>query len=255
MGEGIITGSVDEFAFEVEFMSCETDKADNLKVIDSDSHFSDFVGVHPSKIKQGKLFLHDIIDPMDREKVMKQICKKNSPYVYFDLYIKNKNNEYVYVHCSGHNVLNSTVCRLTFADVSRSAQKSEMLKKRADALGSLIDLVGVGICLFKVNKDMHFEALYINEECCRLFGTAKERFINKAYRIDELIHPEDKSIVFQAIGNAMATKKPIDMEMRVITHKDSFIWCKFTAAINRYDEDGCPVFHAVFSDITRLMSK
>lgn len=66
----------DDLAFEVEFMTCVIDKADNLVVVDCDSHFSDFVGVHPSKIKQGKLFLHDVLVPKERENIMRCICKK-----------------------------------------------------------------------------------------------------------------------------------------------------------------------------------
>ena len=50
----------------------------------------------------------------------------------------------------------------------------------------------------------------------------------------------------------MATKKPIDMELRIITHKDSYIWCKFNAGIQRYDKDNCPVFHAMFTDVSAI---
>lgn len=69
--------SEDESVYDVEFMNLVVDKADNLKVVDCDSHFSEFTGVHPSKIKQGKLFLHNIIKPMYREDIMKTLCKKN----------------------------------------------------------------------------------------------------------------------------------------------------------------------------------
>ena len=109
---------------------------------------------------------------------------------------------------------------------------------------------GEGRCVFKVNKDMHFEIVHINSECCRLFGTEKERLESRDYRLDELIHPEDKSAVFQAIGSAMATKKPIDLVMRVITKKEIFTRCRFIAQINRYDENGCPVFHSELEDVT-----
>lgn len=52
------------------------DKANDLQVVDADSHFAQFAGVHPSKIKQGKLFLYDKLKPADRERVMQNICKK-----------------------------------------------------------------------------------------------------------------------------------------------------------------------------------
>ena len=119
-------------------------------------------------------------------------------------------------------------------------------------MNHLIDMVTGGVCLFKVNRDMHFEALYANEACCKYFGTTKESFNERPYRIDDLIYPDDRSAAFQAIGVAMATKKPIDMELRIITHKDSYIWCKFNAGIQRYDKDNCPVFHAMFTDVSAI---
>ncbi len=242
----------DDLAFEVEFMTCVIDKADNLVVVDCDSHFSDFVGVHPSKIKQGKLFLHDVLVPKERENIMRCICKKNSPYIYFNFYLKNKEHNYIYVHCTGQNVEGTTLCRLTMADVSRSVEKSEKLKETAKEMNNLIDLVTGGVCLFKVNKDMHFEPLYLNSACCRFFDTTKENYKNQIYRLDELIYPDDRSLVFQAIGNSMATKKPIDIEIRINRHKNEFIWVKMNSAIQRYDSDKCPVFHAIFTDITRV---
>ena len=230
-------------------MNCEVDKADNLKVIASDNHFSEFTGVHPSKIKQGKLLLNDIIEPQDRENVRRVLFKKDSPYVYLDFYIKNKNGEAVFVHCTGNNIDGTTRCRLTLADVSRSQKKSEEIQKRSDEMNELIDLVNAGVCLFKVTSDMEFEALYMNKACCDMFGIKKGYYTNRIYRLDDLIHEEDKSAVFQAIGKAMATRKPIDLELRVLTHNNSVTWCKFGASIHRYDEDGCPIFHAIFSDI------
>lgn len=233
-------------------MTCIIDKADNLLVLDSDSHFSDFVGVHPSKIKQGKLNLLDLLMPKERETVMQQLFKKNARYVYFDFNIKNKNDKYIFVHCSGRNEADSSLCQLTIADISRSEKKSLELKERANEMNHLIDLVTGGVCLFKVNQNMHFEAIYMNNACCEIFGTAKNIYRNNTYRLDELIHPDDKSEIFQSIGLSMATKKPIDTNLRIRKHGNDYIWCKMNSAIQRYDTDNCPIFHAIFTNINEV---
>lgn len=233
-------------------MNLVVDKADNLKVVDSDSHFSEFAGVHPSKIKQGKLFLHDLIKPIYREEIMRALCKKNSPYVYFDAEFIDKDKNEVFIHCTGQNYEGSSLCRLTLADVSRSQQLQERLLNQAKQMNYLIDLVTGGVCLFKVTADMHIEAQYLNEGACRIFGTTKAAYRKQSYRLDELIHPDDKSIVFQAIGKAMATDGECDLEIRTIVHKDEYRWCKFNAAIQKYDEDNTPVFHAMITDITQI---
>ena len=247
-----IDNKIEEHSYEVEFLNCTVDKADDFKIIDSDSHFADFAGIHPSKIKQGKLFLRDILKPADRDFVFKKICKKNTKYVYIDFDILDKNNEPVFIHCSAKNYENSTLCRLVFADVSKSREKNRKLKEKATEANYLIDLVAGGVCLFKVTPEMHFDVIYMNDACCRLFGTTKESYKERVYRIDELMHPKDKTIVYQAIGRAMATGEPLDLEYRVMTHRDEFIWCKCNAAVQKYYEDGSPIFHAIFTDITRI---
>lgn len=233
-------------------MNLVVDKADGLKVVDCDNHFCEFTGVHPSKIKQGKLFLHNIIKPIYREEIMRALCKKNSPYVYFDAEFIDKDKNEIFIHCTGQNYENSSLCRLTLADVSKSQELQQKLRKKAKEMNYLIDLVTGGVCLFKVTSDMHIEVQYLNEGACRIFGTTKQAYTNRNYRLDELIHPEDKSTVFQAIGKAMATDGECDLEIRTIVHKGEYRWCKFNAAIQRYDEDNTPIFHAMITDITQI---
>lgn len=236
--------------YEVEFLNCIVDKADDFKIIEADSHFAEFSGVHISKIHQGKLFLQDILKASDRQSFFEKICKKDSKYIYTDVNLLNSDDEAVFVHCTAENFEDSSLCRLVFADVSKSREKTRRLKEKAREINHLIDLVAGGVCLFKVTPDMHFEALYLNQGACRIFGTAKDSYRNRVYRIDDLIYPEDKTVVFQAVGKAMATGENIDLEYRVLTHRNQFIWCKCNAAVHRYDEDGSPIFHAMFTDIS-----
>lgn len=251
-GEIEIYSVSDDDVYEVDFMNLVVDKADGLKVVDCDNHFCEFTGVHPSKIKQGKLFLHDIIKPIYREEIMRVLCKKNSPYVYFDAEFVDKDENEVFIHCTGQNYEESSLCRLTLADVSKSQELQLQLRKKAKEMNYLIDLVTGGVCLFKVTSDMHIEVHYLNEGACRIFGTTKQVYGQQIYRLDELIHPDDKSKVFQAIGKAMATDGECDLEIRTIVHKNEYKWCKFNAAIQKYDEDNTPIFHAMITDITRI---
>ena len=247
-----VTETNEDRAYEVEFLNCVVDKEDNFKIVDSDSHFSEFAGVHPSKIKEGKLFLQDIVIPSDRQEVIEKICKKDSPYIYMDMDLLNSDDEPIYVHCTAQNIENSSLCRLVFADVSKSREKNRKLKEKAREINHLIDLVTGGVCLFKVTPNMHFETLYVNEGACRLLGTTKDKCQKQVFRLDEFIHPEDKTLVFQAVGKCMATGEPMDLEYRIRQHKNKYIWCTCDAAVHRIDDDGSPIFHAMFTDISRV---
>ncbi len=230
-------------------MTCEVDKTERLKIVSSDSHFSQFTGMHPSKIKQGKLYLDDVVHPQDRETVRRAIFKKDAPYVYVNFCMTNKDGEDVFVHAIGTQENGGRLCRLVLADVSRSQKKSEEMKNRADEMNRLIDLVNAGVCLFRVTDDMKFEAMYMNKSCCELFGITQVMFAGRTYYLDEFIHGDDRSRVFQAIGKAMATQKPIDTEIRICKKNQEVRWCKLGASLHRYD-DGSPVFHGILSDIT-----
>ncbi len=246
--------NIEDRSYEVDFLNCVVDKADDFKVIDSDSHFSEFVGVHPSKIHQGKLFLQDIIKPCDRQRVITKIIKKDSRYVYMDFDVIDKDGELVFVHCTAQNFEESSLCRLVFADVSKSRKKAEKLKAKAKEMNHLIDLVTGGVCQFIVTPDMHFNATYLNDSCRQLFGaeTEKDNYDDSVFRIDDLIHPEDRTVVFQAVGKAMATGEDIDLECRMMTYKKEYVWFKVNASIREYDEVKSPVVNAMFSDISRV---
>lgn len=247
-----MTDALDKEKYDVQIMNLVVDKADGLKVVDCDSHFCSFAGVHQSKIKQGKLFLHDIIVPTHREMIMKALCKKDSPYVYFEAEFFDRDKNSIHIHCSGQNFEGTSRCRLTLVDLSKTKEKQKALKKRASEMNYLIDLVNGGVCLFKVDNNMHISVQYLNEGGCRLFGTTKSACAQTNYRLDEVIHPEDRSAVFQAIGRAMATDEPLDLEIRTKYHKEEYKWCNVKAEIQNYDENDSPVFHAIFTDITRL---
>lgn len=250
---GYIMEHNDSSVYDVDFMNLIVDKADDLKVVDCDSHFSDFTGVHMSKIHQGKLNLMDIILPVYRETVMKKLCKKNSPFVYFDAEFINKDNGSVLIHCTGQNFENSTLCRLTLADVSRSQKHTEEIKRHSLKMDTLIDRLNGGICAFKVTEEMHIEVRFINDGGCRLFGTTKTAFAMRNYRLDELIHPDDRSKVFQAIGSSMATNEPFELDFRAVVHKGEYRRLLMSAFINNYDDKNNPVFYAILMDITSVL--
>ena len=165
----LVTENIQDSVYEVEFLNCVTDKADGFRIVEADSHFAAFVGIHPSKIRQGKIFLTDVIEPADRQYVFDRLCKKSSKYIYIDFNIIKKSGERVFIHCTAQNLEDSKLCRLVFADVSKSREKARELREKARQANYLIDLVTGGVCLFKVTPEMHFDVLYMNDACCRSF--------------------------------------------------------------------------------------
>ena len=222
-GEIEIYSVSDDDVYEVDFMNLVVDKADGLKVVDCDNHFCEFTGVHPSKIKQGKLFLHDIIKPIYREEIMRVLCKKNSPYVYFDAEFVDKDENEVFIHCTGQNYEESSLCRLTLADVSKSQELQLQLRKKAKEMNYLIDLVTGGVCLFKVTSDMHIEVHYLNEGACKFTDTCttcdNEETRSKRLEIKNLIHDLKKTNPFIE-GNIFKSVENVNLDTVIAYKKD-----------------------------------
>ena len=65
--------SSDDLYFDVEFLNCVVDKKKDFEVVDADSHFCEFVGVHYSKVKQGKLSLLDLLIPQSRQEIVEKL--------------------------------------------------------------------------------------------------------------------------------------------------------------------------------------
>lgn len=246
--------NIEDRSYEVDFLNCVIDKADDFKVVDSDSHFAEFVGIHLSKIREGKLFLQDIIKPSDRQRVIMQITKKDSPYIYTSFDVINEEGDLVFVHCTAQNYEDSSKCRLVLADVSKSREKTEKLEAKTQEMNHLIDLVTGGVCQFQVTEDMHFNATYMNDSCSQLFGADQEKdnYDDSVFRIDDLIYPEDRTVVFQAVGKAMATGEDLDLECRMMTCDKEYVWFKLNASVRKYDGVKTPIVNAMFSDISRV---
>lgn len=244
--------NIEDRSYEVDFLNCVVDKSKDFEVVEADSHLCDFLGVHISKIHQGKLQLQDFIKPSDRQRVIECIIKKDSPYVYIDFDIISKKKEAVFVHCTAHNIKGTEMCTLVFADVSKSRAKTAKLKAKTKEMNHLIDMVTSGICQFKVTPDMEFEAIYLNESCQDFLGIDKDNYDDSVYRIDDFIHPDDKSAIYQALGKSMATGDDIDLECRIMTADEKYVPCNIRGLLHDYDDENNPIINAVFTPVATV---
>ena len=233
---------------EVELFYAVVDKSEDLKVVDFDSHFSELSGVHPSKIKQGKLSFLDMLKPCDREKLIQKLCSKNR-YIYTGFEILKNFKEPVYVYCICENISGTNLCRIMMSEVEYgNSKKSLKLIEADDFRYSLADEIICPVCLFRVDDEMQTEAFYMNKSCCRLFETTQEAVKNNGFRIDLTVADDDKTLLFQSIGTSLATGEPIDMYFHIYKNKFDIVRCRLRAEIAGYDKETRPVFNAVIDE-------
>lgn len=238
----------DDCNIEVELFYAVVDKSEDLKVVDFDSHFAELSGMHPSKIKQGKLSLLDMLKPCDREKLIKKLCSKNR-YIYTDFEILENLKKPIYVYSVCENITGTNLCRITMSEVvCEKERKGFKLIETDDFRYSLADEIICPVCLFRVDDEMQTEAFYMNKSCCRLFETTQESVKNNGFRIDLTVAEDDKTLLFQSIGTSLATGEPIDMYFHIYKNKFDIVRCRLRAGIAGYDRENKPVFNAVIDE-------
>lgn len=238
----------DDCNIEVELFYAVVDKSEDLKVVDFDSHFAELSGMHPSKIKQGKLSLLDMLKPCDREKLIKKLCSKNR-YIYTDFEILENLKKPIYVYSVCENITGTNLCRIMMSEVvCEKERKGFKLIETDDFRYSLADEIICPVCLFRVDDEMQTEAFYMNKNCCRLFETTQESVKNNGFRIDLTVAEDDKTLLFQSIGTSLATGEPIDMYFHIYKNKFDIVRCRLRAEIAGYDRENRPVFNAVIDE-------
>ncbi len=98
-------------------------------------------------------------------------------------------------------------------------------------------------------NDEKWSKVYLNKEIEKLTGYSKLEFINKEIFYVDLIHPEDKTDVNEAIKMAFSHKKPFKFEYRIKHKNGNYVWVEeFGDAI--YKENEIVFIEGIFIDIT-----
>jgi PAS domain S-box-containing protein len=98
-------------------------------------------------------------------------------------------------------------------------------------------------------NDQKWSKVYLNKEIEKLTGYTKSEFINKEIYYVDLIHPDDKIYVGEAINIALAHRKPFKFEYRIKHKSGNYVWVEeFGDAI--YKENEIVFIEGIFIDIT-----
>jgi PAS domain S-box-containing protein len=103
--------------------------------------------------------------------------------------------------------------------------------------------------VYLANNDEKWSKVYLNKEIEKLTGFSESEFINKEIFYLDLIHPEDKINVSEAIKIALEQRKPFKFEYRIKHKNGNYVWVEeFGDAI--YKENEIVFIEGIFIDIT-----
>lgn len=239
----------DDCTVNVELFSAVVDKSDSLRVVDFDSHFAEFAGVHPSKIKEGKLYFLDLLRPADRERFIQKLRTKNR-YIYHNFELLRRMEEPVFVYSICENIAGGDLCRITMSDAATAGTAKKVMRDEDMIYNyNIAESVPCPVCLFRVDDEMRTEVFYLNKSGCAFFETTPMAVRQNPLRLDELIADSDRTILFQSVGSSLTSGEQIDMFCHVRRGRFASSRCRLKASICGYDREERPVFSAVLIDL------
>lgn len=148
-----------------------------------------------------------------------------------------------------HKLKNSVYLKAAMAQTKRNLKLERDLTETRDRLHSLIDTVPGGIAIFRIARTV--QTIFFNDAACALMGFTRAEY-NMIVKDDimALVYEEDRKILAEEIENAVKHNRHIDCVYRV-NHKAGHHPWVHLFAVKYKQEDGVPIFHAVFLDITR----
>lgn len=197
------------------------------------------LGLHPDDLDEVRRKIALVIETKQK---MAHNCR-----VFSD---KLGNYKWIKLESSTVDEGNETLIYVVYSDLS---EQKNLEKEMLDANKKLTDVCNAitgGVALYKVSHK--FETIYFSNQLPGLTGYTFEEYkeLSKGDAIN-LVYFEDAPRVVEAAMEVIRTHENRELEFRKIHRDGHIVWVK-TRVKWIGDEDGCPLLHCVFFDISDL---
>jgi len=106
-------------------------------------------------------------------------------------------------------------------DITEKRKTEEILSKSEEQLRFAMEATDDGIWDWFVKKDV----LYWSPRAFKMLGYDEDEFILTVKKWEELVHPDDLPVIWEALGRILAKKETnFQMEFRYLTKSGNWIW-------------------------------
>lgn len=135
----------------------------------------------------------------------------------------------------------------TVTDISKYRELEIHLLKVLNEKEEINQLAGVGHWEYNIKDDI----LIWSDSAYGVFGVDRRKPINRISDFFERVHPEDLDLIMSSYKNSLVTKKPYEVEHRIVTPSGQLKWVH-QKCITYLDQFGEPVRSNGFTiDVTR----
>ncbi|MDO4561857.1 MAG: PAS domain-containing protein [bacterium] len=142
-------------------------------------------------------------------------------------------------------------CLLYATNENITAQREAEQKEFAvyERLQAIMDNVNNAITAV-VTRGEEVEYLFANDRYYEMLGYTRAQYTAEVRNVFEIIHPDDRRRVREAVDETNATGRPAVLEYRVIRRDGREIWERNSISVARFNGIDAPVMLGVGTDIT-----
>lgn len=201
---------------------------------------TNYLGVHPEDLE--KL----------QEKIQRLIRKGRILQHTYRVW-NDKKQEYRWIHLEGSVKLQQDGAKLIYGVYSDFNEQVRLEKELTDANEKMQDIVNAipgGVAIYKVTDI--FKTVYFSDGVPELTGYSPEEYRDLIKRdAVEMVYWEDAAMVVSKAQEVIQTHKVVKLEFRKQHRNGNIVWVR--AQVKWIgEEDGCPLLHCVFHNISDL---
>lgn len=198
-----------------------------------------FLNVHPDDIAELKKAVNPVIANGGRVKHIYRV-------------FNDKKNKYIWLMLEGVSIPQDNATSLMYVnyiDVTETKEAEEKLKYSEGETNRIVDAIEGGVALYKAT-DSEFITKYYSKGVPKLTGYTLKEYDELIKRnAAELIYYEDRETVIGKVRKLSEKNDTIQVEFRKVHKNGNLIWVRALMKLVG-DEDGCPLIHCVFQNIT-----
>ncbi len=144
----------------------------------------------------------------------------------------------------------STIWHGFHQDITEKKELEQANRKNEFLLEQLTEGLNGGLIQSIIHNDKKIELTYLSDGIFKIGELTQDEINQNPQMLFDLIHPEDKESVIEAIFNASITLKPYKNEYRIITKSGKTKWIKVNASPKLAQNDAV-LNNAFYEDITK----
>lgn len=232
-----------------------------VKIIFANDKFYSMYGYTREEFESKMASPLDAILPEDREKTMEIVSNlsKNGGTATYEYRCLNKDGSIVNVCCNNSVTafegVEGPVLLAVVTDTTELMRSQFREKLVSEQLQTIMNNMGGGFSAITVDSNGKGHVLFANDGYYKMFGYTKEQMENELDYVSQIIHPDDRDKMREAILECFNDHIPRELEYRCVKRDGSIIYVRGSKSAAKVMGIENEVLISVIADITEVVEE